>query len=238
MQATQRNLERHVEPHPAEAWQRVGRLLKQRRPQLSPRYRIRKIFAAERGITDKTAQEVENAYRTNFSPEMIAVVEWAYALQQGSFDRTLSGGELEPDPDREPPRGSAAAPTDPAPTPETGDEEQRYRRLLHDDAIRRGLDKTGRMVDGLVLALREDELWDAAYSVGRVQARLRAQLGRARKSPAQVAYEAVRHVRDLDDAVWLTRDLDADAITRDHLDGPASGPPAGPAGDAGNGTEG
>jgi hypothetical protein len=38
--------------------------------------------------------------------------------------------------------------------------------------------------------------------------------------------------------VWLTRDLDADAITRDHLDGPASGPPAGPAGDAGNGTEG
>lgn len=131
------------------------------------------------------------------------------------------------------------------PPPDNAAEEQRYRRLLHENAIRRGLDKTGPLVDGLLLALREDELWDAAYSVARAQARLQAQRlrqaanavaravetgdqkriesaqrqladvrgevdRRQRTSPAQTAYEAVRHLRDLDDAVWLTPDLDGE----------------------------
>lgn len=82
--------------YPDEAWQRLGRLLLQRRPQLDARYRIRKVFAAERGLTDKSVQDVENAYRKNFSDEIISAFETAYQWSPGSIDRVLSGGDPEP----------------------------------------------------------------------------------------------------------------------------------------------
>jgi hypothetical protein len=85
-----------LDAYPREAWLRLGQQLKQRRPQLDPRYRIRRVFAKENGLTDKTVQEIENAYRETFRPEMISVIETAYQLQEGSIERFLAGGkELE-----------------------------------------------------------------------------------------------------------------------------------------------
>lgn len=89
-----------MESYPPEAWQRVGRLLIQRRVQLSKRYRVRKVFARERGITDKTAQEIENAYRTTFSEEMIAAIESAYEIASGSFEKALADPDMTEFPDR------------------------------------------------------------------------------------------------------------------------------------------
>jgi hypothetical protein len=86
-----------VDAYPREAWKRLGQHLQQRRPQIDTRYRIRRIFAAENVLTDKTVQEIENAYRTTFSPVMLSTIEHAYQLKPGSIERFLSGeGDLEP----------------------------------------------------------------------------------------------------------------------------------------------
>jgi transcriptional regulator with XRE-family HTH domain len=66
-----------------------------------------------------------------------------------------------------------------------GEHEADYRQRLHEDAVRRGLDRTGRLVDGLNVASHEDELWDL--------------LGDQR-SP-EFRYEMIIHMRDRDDAV-------------------------------------
>lgn len=87
-----------MDAYPREAWERLGQRLKQRRPQIDTRYRVRKIFAEEHdGLTDKTVQEIENAYRTTFSDVMLSTIEAAYQLKGGSIERFLAGdGELEP----------------------------------------------------------------------------------------------------------------------------------------------
>jgi hypothetical protein len=85
-----------VDAYPQEAWKRLGQRLKQRRPQIEPRYRIRKVFAEENDLTDKTVQEIEKAYRTTFSPEMLSAIEVAYRLPPGNITRFLEGGDLEP----------------------------------------------------------------------------------------------------------------------------------------------
>lgn len=66
-----------------------------------------------------------------------------------------------------------------------GDHEADYRQRLHEDAVRRGLDKTGSLVGGLNVDRREDELW-ALYS--------------DTDSPEH-RYQMIIHMRDLDDAV-------------------------------------
>lgn len=71
-------------------WERLGRLLKQRRPQLDLRYRIRRVFAEENNLTDKTVQEIENAYRETFSPEMLSAIEVAYRLPSGTVAEVLA----------------------------------------------------------------------------------------------------------------------------------------------------
>lgn len=86
-----------MDAYPREAWKRLGQHLRQRRPQLDTRYRIRKVFAQEHGLTDKTVQEIENAYRETFSDVMLSTVERAYQLKPGSIERFLAGqGDLEP----------------------------------------------------------------------------------------------------------------------------------------------
>lgn len=89
-------------PHSDEDWRRVGQMLRQRRVHLDQRYRVRRIFAKERGITDKTAQEIEYApkYRTSFSPEMLASIEAAYAIAPGSMYKALNDPDLTEFPDR------------------------------------------------------------------------------------------------------------------------------------------
>src|SRR5690606_24325282 len=84
MQAMTGNRERRMENYPDEAWQRLGKLLRQRRPLIDPRYRVRRVFAADNHLTDKTVQEVENAYRSTFSDQMLTAIEVAYRLPPGT----------------------------------------------------------------------------------------------------------------------------------------------------------
>lgn len=79
-----------MEPHPVADWQRLGMLLKRRRPQLDQRYRTRRVFAEDNHLTDKTVQEIENAYRQTFSEEMLSAIEVAYRLPAGTISRVLA----------------------------------------------------------------------------------------------------------------------------------------------------
>lgn len=83
-----------METYPKADWQRLGRLLKQRRPQLDQRYRIRRVFAEENQLTDKTVQEIENAYRQTFTDEMLSSIEVAYRLPPGTLEKVLQDPEL------------------------------------------------------------------------------------------------------------------------------------------------
>jgi hypothetical protein len=95
MQAMTGNGERRMETYPKDAWQRLGHLLKQRRPKIDPRYRIRRTFAEENHLTDKTVQEIENAYRETFSTEMLGAVEVAYRLPAGTIRHVLSSPDVQ-----------------------------------------------------------------------------------------------------------------------------------------------
>ena len=78
------------------AWTRLGELLIQRRVQLDPRYRNRRLFAIERGLDSRLVADIERARRQNFEGvTLAAAIEAAYRLEPGSIGRTLHGGELE-----------------------------------------------------------------------------------------------------------------------------------------------
>lgn len=83
-----------MEIYPAEAWERLGQLLRQRRPQINPRYRVRRVFAEEHHLTDKTIQEIENAYRQTFTDSMLAAIEVAYRLPAGKIREVLQSPDL------------------------------------------------------------------------------------------------------------------------------------------------
>jgi hypothetical protein len=84
------------------AWERLGRLLTERRTQISPRYANRRAFAADREMNWRTLHDIEQAKRDNFKPETMRAFETAYMLAPGSLDRVLAGGDLEPAPDPRP----------------------------------------------------------------------------------------------------------------------------------------
>jgi hypothetical protein len=90
------------------AWERLGRMLAERRTQISPRYANRRAFAADREMNWRTLHDIEHAKRTNFKPETMRAFEAAYLLVPGSLDRALDGGGLEPLP-------AAPVPLRPAP---------------------------------------------------------------------------------------------------------------------------
>jgi hypothetical protein len=78
------------------AWARLGRLLAERRVQISPRYANRRAFAADREMNWRTLHDIELAKRDNFRPDTMRAFEAAYMLAPGSLDRALAGGDLEP----------------------------------------------------------------------------------------------------------------------------------------------
>ena len=88
---------------PPAAWKRLGKLLVQRRIELSPKYRDRTTFAADTSLNWRLLHDIERAKRTNFSSESLAAIEVAYRLEPGAVDTALAGGELKPAPD---PQGS------------------------------------------------------------------------------------------------------------------------------------
>lgn len=86
-------------PYPASSWARLGEMLVQRRVEIDPRYRNRRLFAAERGLNWRLLYDIERAKRTNFESETLAAIEVAYSLVPGSIPRALGGAELEAQPD-------------------------------------------------------------------------------------------------------------------------------------------
>jgi len=86
--------------YPKDAWIRVGQLLKQHR-EVDLHERVRRDFAnavqaRDLKVTEKTIQQIENAYRSNFSEGLLAEIENAYQLQHGSIRDALEGGDLTP----------------------------------------------------------------------------------------------------------------------------------------------
>jgi hypothetical protein len=54
-----------------QALKRLGKLLEARREELDPRYHVRKVFAAERGIHLRKAADLENGWRGDFPPQTL-----------------------------------------------------------------------------------------------------------------------------------------------------------------------
>lgn len=81
---------------PHDAWKRLGDLLIQRRIELSPRYRVRTVFAEETGLHWRMLYDIERGKRANFPDETLAAIEVAYRWQPGSIRAVLAGGEPSP----------------------------------------------------------------------------------------------------------------------------------------------
>lgn len=76
-------------------WQRLGRLLINRRVELG--YKRRVAFAKAHGLSnDRSISAIENAERQNFSPATIASFELYYEWEPGSIDTVLAGGDPTP----------------------------------------------------------------------------------------------------------------------------------------------
>lgn len=54
-----------------QARKRLGQLLQARREELDPRYHVRKVFAAERGIHLRKAADIENVWREDIPPQTL-----------------------------------------------------------------------------------------------------------------------------------------------------------------------
>jgi hypothetical protein len=79
-----------------DAWERLGAMLRQRRISLSPRYRVRELFANETGMHWRMLHDIERAKRDNFTDDTIKAIEVAYQWRPGSVARVLAGGEPDP----------------------------------------------------------------------------------------------------------------------------------------------
>lgn len=75
------------------AWERLGRLLMERRARLDPRWRTRKTFAADVGLNAGLIRDIETAQRTTFTPATLAAIESAYRYAPGSITKVLDGGD-------------------------------------------------------------------------------------------------------------------------------------------------
>ncbi len=129
------------------AWERLGRLLIERRARLNPRYAIRKVFAEEASLNLGLIRDIETAQRDTFTPASIAAVERAYQLAPGAIEKALAGGELEKAPE---PAGMPSL---------TMQVQGRVESALPDDELRATLVEVARRlsVDELRAVLREKE---------------------------------------------------------------------------------
>ena len=83
-------------PENESAWERLGRLLGDRRTEIAARYKNKNLFAEEREINRRMLWSVETGARGNYGKETLRAVERAYMLVPGSVERTVAGGDLEP----------------------------------------------------------------------------------------------------------------------------------------------
>lgn len=79
------------------AWGELGNALMQRRIELSPRYKNRRVFSEERQIGYRLVYDIEENRRTNFGRATILDIARAYAVSGDSLDRVLGRtGSLQP----------------------------------------------------------------------------------------------------------------------------------------------
>lgn len=81
--------------YPAEAWRRLGALLRARRGALSPSYKHRTTFCEATSLDYRVVFDIEQGKRENFGPETLALLERGYELKPGTITGVLEGGELE-----------------------------------------------------------------------------------------------------------------------------------------------
>jgi hypothetical protein len=74
-------------------WDRLGKLLEQRRVEMDPRWRDLTLFASERGLDWRMAWDVEHNKRTNYRRVTRVAIEVAYGWEPGSIERVLNGGD-------------------------------------------------------------------------------------------------------------------------------------------------
>lgn len=158
--------------HPPGAWQRAGRELERRREQLGYGSRKRPEFVRDRGGASppsvKTIGRLERGERDAFPASRIAQFERMYAVEPGSIEAVLAGGDLTPLPGApggppapgsarlaEEPGGQASAPLDLSQFLTGTDELSRTVRGVLQLAKDDGDDQIYRTVHG-ILALRWD----------------------------------------------------------------------------------
>jgi hypothetical protein len=74
-------------------WDRLGKLLTERRKEMDPRWDDLTLFTRERGLDWRMAWDLENNRRVNYRPLTLAGVEVAYGWEKGSISRVLAGGD-------------------------------------------------------------------------------------------------------------------------------------------------
>jgi hypothetical protein len=84
--------------HPQEAWERLGRLLEERRGELNPDWANRAQFLRDTGMNKKLIERLELAKLDSYRPATLAKVSVAYGWTADSIRRILSGGEPQPRP--------------------------------------------------------------------------------------------------------------------------------------------
>lgn len=82
-------------PHAA-AWTRLGALLRDRRIELDPRYRNRRLFVSETGLSYSVTSNIETGVRDDYGADTLKAVERAYRWQPGSIRAVLDGGDPTP----------------------------------------------------------------------------------------------------------------------------------------------
>lgn len=103
------------------AWRELGGALMERRIELSPRYKNRRLFSEDRQIGYRLVYDLEENRRTNFARSTMLDIARAYHVTAASIERKLhQQGELEPAPHRIPagePDPIPVAANEPAPAP-------------------------------------------------------------------------------------------------------------------------
>lgn len=104
-----------MDTYPADAWQRLGRMLERRRGELGYGFRQRARFARDSGGPSvKTISRLEKGERGGYPESTIGAVETLYRWVPGSVEAVLRGGEPTPMP-LAPPRGREAITMDHSP---------------------------------------------------------------------------------------------------------------------------
>lgn len=82
--------------YPPEAWERLGRLLEERRGELNPEWANRAQFLRDTGMNKKLVERLELAKPGQYRPATLAKVSVAYGWTGDSIRRILAGGQPQP----------------------------------------------------------------------------------------------------------------------------------------------